>query len=71
MKITLTGNKSGIYIDPRNNNAFVDYKAAENFSEVNLCGVNHLAIHREENGAMRIFQASGYNSDRGMFTDMY
>lgn len=71
MIITLLGNKDGIYIDPRNNNAILDYTKAENIKEVKMYGVNHLVIRRSDNGEMRVVQAGGYNRLRGLFTDLY
>lgn len=71
MTITLLGNKNGIYIDPRNNNAILDYTKAENIKEVKMYGVNHLVIRRSDNGEMRVVQAGGYNRLRGLFTDLY
>lgn len=71
MKIGLIGNKNGVYIDPRNNNACVDYTRAVNFTKVNFDGVNHLIINRKDDGELTIVQAGGYNSERGLFTDLY
>lgn len=71
MSITVIGNKQGLYIDPRNNNAYVDYKQATNHKEVKMFGVNNLVIHRYNDGSMKIIQAGGYNRIRGLFVDMY
>lgn len=71
MTVTLYGNKDGVFIDPRNCNAYVFYSSARNYSEVDMEGVNHLVIRREGYGEMYITQASGYTYDRGMFIDMY
>ena len=71
MSITLIGNKEGVYIDARNNNAIVDYEKAVNINEVKMFGVNHLVIDRNEKGEMKIIQAGGYNRTRGMFVDLY
>ena len=71
MKVTVIGNKENIYINPTNNNALVDYKQAANFTSVNMLGVNHLVISRDNNGEMRIIQACGYNAKRGIFNDLY
>ena len=71
MTVTLIGNKNGVYIDPKNNNAVLDYSQAKNFQEVKLYGVNHLVIRRDDNGAIKIVQAGGYNRIRGLFTDLY
>ena len=70
MKIGLIGNKNGVYIDPRNNNAYVDYTKAVNFAEVDFEGVNHLVVNRNDDGELTIIQAGGYNSERGLFTDL-
>ena len=70
MKITLTGNKTGVYID-RNNRAYIDPTEANNYNTVNMQAVNHLIIDRTASGSMRIIQASGYSADRGLFSDMY
>lgn len=71
MKITLIGNKRGVYINPVDNNAFVDYNKAVNIKDVNLFGVNNLVIRRNEDGGLKIVQAGGYNRIRGLFTDLY
>ena len=71
MKVTLLGNKYGIYIDTKTNNAHVNYIEATNFDDVNMDGVNHLVIRRYWNGEMRIKQANGYSVDRGLFTQDY
>lgn len=39
-----------------------------NAKEVNWDGVNFISVNEDEN---RIFQASGYTSDRGLFCDLY
>lgn len=69
--ITLIGNKEGVYIDPRNCEAYVDYTKAGNYKSVNMYGVNNLVINREEDGTMKIIQAGGYNRIRGLFVDLY
>lgn len=71
MTITLIGNKDGIYIDPKNNNAMVDYKTCTNYGEVKMFGVNNLVIRREADGTMKIVQTGGYNRFRGLFVDLY
>lgn len=71
VSVTLVGNKKGVYIDPTNCNACVDYTLAVNYKDVNMFGVNNLAIERTEDGTMRIFQAGGYNRIRGLFCDLY
>ena len=40
----------------------------ENGNEIDWNGVNHVLINEDDN---RIFQASGYSFDRGMFCDLY
>ena len=71
MTITLIGNKEGIYIDPTNCNAYMDYKKAVNIQEVNFSGVNNLVINREKDGSFKIIQAGGYDRERGLFVDLY
>lgn len=71
MRITLIGNKEGIYIDPRNCNAYVNYNKAINVNDVNFFGVNNLVISIGNNGEMKIIQAGGYNRIRGLFVDLY
>lgn len=75
MKITLLGNKTGVYIDAKTNNAYIDYKMAENLSDVDLEGVNHIVVvrfQRECRGeVLRIVQANGYTPERGMFSNCY
>lgn len=71
LPVTLIGNQDGVYINPANCNAYVDYTKAENFGLVNMEGVNHLVIKRSESGEMKIIQAGGWTLDRGLFVDMY
>lgn len=71
MTVTLTGNKQGIYIDPINCNAYVDYTQAINYKDVKIYGVNHLVIDRKEDGSMKIILAGGYSWMRGLFCDLY
>ena len=71
MKITLVGNKDGVYINPVDNNAAVDYKKSNNYSEIKMYGVNHLVIRRSDGGEMKVIQAGGYNRLRGLFCDLY
>ena len=71
MTITLLGNKDGVYINPVNNSAHVNYEEALNFKDVKLFGVNNLVIRRNDDGKMEIVQAGGYNRLRGLFTDLY
>lgn len=71
LHISIIGNKEGIYIDPKDCNAYVDYEKAINFKNVNMLGVNHLVIDRSRNGHMKIVMATGYWFSRGMFTDNY
>ena len=70
MKITLLGNKDGVYIDSYNN-AYVNYEEALNIQDVKLFGVSNLVIRRYDDGKMKIVQAGGYNKLRGFFTDLY
>lgn len=75
MKVTLLGNKAGVYIDAKNNNAYIDYKRAENISDVDLDGVNHIVVVRLYRACrgevLRIVQANGYTPERGLFCDCY
>ena len=71
VQITLIGNKSGIYIDPKTCNACIDYQKANNIQDVKFFGVNNLVIRRYEDGSFKIVQAGGYNRIRGMFVDIY
>lgn len=71
MTITLVGNKSGVYIDPRTCNACVDFTKATNYDDVKFLGVNHLVIRRNDDGSLKIVQAGGYTVRRGMFVDLY
>ena len=72
MTVTLIGDKSGVYIDPKNNNAHVDYKSATNIDKVNLFGVNHLVIKKDPaSKELKVVQAGGYNRIRGLFVDLY
>ncbi len=67
----ITGNKDGIYIDPRNCEAHIDARKATNYSNIDFNGVNNISIHRYDNGQFYIFQAGGYTADRGLFIDQY
>ena len=71
MHITLTGNKSGVYIDSKTCSACIDYEKAVNIQDINLFGVNNLVIKRGKDGSLKIIQAGGYNRIRGLFVDMY
>lgn len=71
MNITILGEKEGIYIDPKNCNAFVDYTKAINYKDVKMYGVNNLVIRRYKDGTTKIIQAGGYNRLKGLFVDMY
>ena len=72
--VSVTGDKSHIYINPCNNSAIMSsdtVRKAVNFEKVNFEGVNNLAVCFESDGSFRIFQAAGYTMDRGLFCDMY
>lgn len=75
MKITLVGNKTGVYIDPVDNNAYIDYTKSENYADVNFAGVNNIVVTRfvkaYRGEVLRIVQAGGYTADRGLFVDCY
>ena len=68
---TITGNKDGIYIDPRNCETHIDARKATNYNTIDFTGVNGISIYRYDNGDFYIFQAGGYTPDRGLFCDMY
>ena len=68
---TLIGNKYGIYIASKNDNAYVEEQQCTNIHDVNLDGVNHVVIRRFPSGGMKVIQASGYMPDRGIFVDLY
>ena len=71
MHITLTGNRDGVYIDPVTCNAHIDYRNAVNINDVDISDANNLAIHRDEDGRVKIIQVGGYSRERGLFVDMY
>lgn len=71
MQVTLIGNKKGIYIDPRNNNAFINWEKAKNIKQIKMFGVNHLVVRRFKDESLLIVQAGGYNRFRGLFVDSY
>ena len=71
MYIALTGNKSGVYIDPVNCNAHIDYRNAININDVDVSDANNLVIHRYEDGRIKIIQVGGYSKERGLSVDMY
>lgn len=71
MKITVIGNTNGIYIDSTNNNAYVDYTTTENYKSVNMTGVEHIVIRRNDDGKMKIIQANGYTPYLGLFNKLY
>lgn len=71
MHVTLIGNTDGVYVDPRNCNAYVDYTEAVNYKNVKMYGVNHLVIRRKADGEMKIIQANGFNMAEGMFNRLY
>ena len=67
----VTGNRDNIYIDPCTNTAFIDPTKAVNADQLQLDGVNHVCIDRYADGSFKVFQASGYSYERGMFLDLY
>lgn len=68
---TVSGNKRGLYIDPRNCQTFVNVTKAENYRYIDLKGVNSIHIYRHDNGKFFIAQAGGYTCERGLFCDLY
>lgn len=68
---TIAGNKRGIYIDPRNCEAFIDVTKAINYSGIDFEGVNGIHVYRYNDGRFFIAQAGGYTQERGMFCDLY
>lgn len=71
IKVILTGNVSGIYVDPVTCQAYIDYKKCENFLMVDMTGVNCLVIYRGKDGICKITQANGWTPERGLFCDNY
>lgn len=71
MKATIIGNINGIYVDSTNGYSYINPEYAENFSEVKMTGVNHVVVERNADNKMKIIQAGGYTSSRGMFVDLY
>ena len=71
MTATIIGNRTGIYIDPCTNQAYITPESCTNYNTVNMEGVNHLVIKRDTAGNMDIIQASGYTPDKGIFCDLY
>ena len=67
----MTGNVSGIYVDPVTCQAYIDYKKCENFLMVDMTGVNCLVIYRGKDGICKITQANGWTPERGLFCDNY
>ena len=69
--VKLIGNKSGIYIDACNCNAYMNIREAENFTAIDFTGVNNVVVYRFEDGRFFIAQAGGYTEERGIFVDLY
>ena len=70
-KATISGNKRGLYIDPRNCQTFIDVTKAENYKSIDFEGVNGVHIYRHDDGKFYIAQAGGYTYKRGLFSDLY
>lgn len=70
-KATVSGNKRGLYIDPRNCETFIDVTKAENYESIDFEGVNKVHIYRHDSGKFCIVQAGGYSEERGLFCDLY
>lgn len=73
MTASIIGNQKGIYIDCRNNLAYIereDLAQAKNYEKMDPFA-NHVVIFREDNEDMTICQASGYSYKRGMFVDVF
>lgn len=68
---TVSGNKRGLYIDPRNCQTFVNVTKAENYKYIDFEGVNEVHIYRYNSGKFFIAQAGGYSCERGLFCDLY
>ena len=68
---SVTGNRDAFYINPCTCNAFVNPRKALNADVLQLDGVNHVCIEAYADGSFKVFQASGYSYERGMFLDMY
>lgn len=71
ISVVLTGDKTGIYVDPVTCIAYIDYRKCENFLIVDMTGVNCLVIYREKSGSCKIMQANGWTPERGLFCDNY
>ena len=71
VSVYVYGNTQGIYTNPCNCEAYVDYTQATNYDEVDMEGVNNIHIRREKDGTMKIFQANGYSYDKGLFSQLY
>ena len=67
----VSGNKSDLYINPLNCEAFIDARKATNFLNIDFTGVNHICINRKEDNSFYIFSVSGYTYERGLFIDQY
>jgi len=67
----VTGNRDNIYIDPCTNTAFIDPTKAVNAEQLQLDGVNHVCIEVYADNSFKVFQASGYSYERGLFLDLY
>lgn len=68
---SVTGYRDAFYIDPCTNNAYVNPRKAVNADVLQLDGVNHVCIEVYADYSFKVFQASGYTCERGMFLDMY
>lgn len=70
MHVTLIGDKTGVFVNPVDCGAAVDYEKTANFAAVQMDGVNNLVVANWDS-QMKIIQAGGFTPDRGLFNDLY
>lgn len=68
---SVTGNKNGIYINPKNCEALINPAEATNTLIIDFKGVNKVNINRAGSGDFYIFSVSGYTYEKGLFYEEY
>lgn len=69
MKVSVLGNRKGIYIDPRDCMAYLDVSEAGNYDKVRHDFI-YATVRREDNGSFNLVQIQGYNPTEGVFIEM-
>ena len=71
MTVNIVGDRTGIYVNPVNCNAYIDIEQAINDDKIKLDGVNNATVYRYPDGKFFIAQIGGWTYDRGLFWETY